>query len=61
MQPQEIQRERRGSKRTSETPQDTWLGVAWKNSLWLCYAGSLAGRQKSGISANWQRLKPTSW
>ena len=25
-QPQEIQRERRGSKRTNETPQDTWLG-----------------------------------
>ena len=28
-QPQEIQRERRESKRTSETPQSTWLGGAY--------------------------------
>ena len=43
-QPQGIQRGRRGSKRTSETPQGTWLGGAQKGSLWLCYAGPLAGR-----------------
>ena len=44
---------------TSETPQGTWLGGAWKGSLWLCYAGSLAGRQKSGNSGSGQRPKPT--
>ena len=37
---------RRESKRTSETPQGTWLGGTRKGSLWLCYAGPLAKRQK---------------
>ena len=41
---------KRGSKRTSETPHGTWLSRSWKDSLWLCYAGSFTGRQKSGIS-----------
>ena len=50
--------EEKRSKRTSETPQGTWLGGARKGSLWLCYAGSLAERQKSGISGN--RRKPKS-
>ena len=45
----------------SETPQGVWLGRARKGSLWLCYAVSLAGRQKSGISGNRRRPKPTPW
>ena len=40
------------SKRTSETPQGTWLGGAQRGSLWLCYAGPLAEKQKSEISSN---------
>ena len=35
---QEIQWKRKESKRTSETPQVTWLGGAQRGSLWLCYA-----------------------
>ena len=38
-QPHEIQRERKDSKRTSETPQGTWHGGAQRGSLWFCYAG----------------------
>ena len=49
-----------GSKRLSETPQGTWLGRARIGNLWLCYAGPLAGRQKSGISGNLRRSKPIS-
>ena len=41
-QPQEIQKERKESRRMSETPQGMWLGGAQKDSLWLCYAGPLA-------------------
>ena len=59
-QPQKIQRKRRDSRRTSQTPQGTWLSGARKDSLWLCYAGSLAGRQKRGISSKRQRPKPIS-
>ena len=33
--------EEKESKRTSETPQGTWLGGAQRGSLWLCYAGRL--------------------
>ena len=40
---------------------DKWHGGAQKGSLWLCYAGSLAERQKSGMSGNWQRQKLTPW
>ena len=36
----------RGSRRTNETPHGTWLDGARKSNLWLCYAGSLTGRQK---------------
>ena len=43
----------------SETPEGTWLGGARKGSLWLHYAGLLTGIQKSGISGNGQRPKPT--
>ena len=50
-----------GSRKTSETSQATWLGGSWKGSLWLCYAGSLSGRQKSGISDDRRRPKPTCW
>ena len=45
----------------SETPQSTWLGGAPRGNLWFCYAGPLAGRQKSGISGNQRRPKSTSW
>ena len=34
-QPQEIQQVRKESKRTSETPQGTWLGGAQRGSFWL--------------------------
>ena len=47
--------------RMSETPQGTWLSGARIGSLWLCYAGPLAGKQKSGISGNRRRPKPTPW
>ena len=43
---------RRESRKTSETPQGTWLGGARKGSLWLCYAEYLAERQKSGMLGN---------
>ena len=36
-------------------------GGARKDSLWLCYARSLAEKQKSEISGNWQRSKPIPW
>ena len=52
-------RGRRESRWTNETPQGMWLGGARKGSLWLCNAGPLAGRQKSGISGNRRRPKPT--
>ena len=45
---QETQWGRKRSKRTSETPQGTWLGGTREGSLWLCYAGPLTGRQKVG-------------
>ena len=45
----------------NEAPQNRWLGRARKGSLWLCFTGHLAGRQKSGISDNRQRPKPTPW
>ena len=51
---------KRESKRTSETPQETWHGGAQKGSLWLCYAGPLAGKQKSRIIGNRRRTKPIS-
>ena len=41
-----------GGKRTRETSQGTSPGRARKGSLWLCYAGTLAGRSKSGILGN---------
>ena len=61
MQSQEIQWGRRESRRTSETPQGMWFGGAQKSSFWFCYAGPLAGRQKSGISGNRRRPKQTPW
>ena len=36
--------EREESKRTSGTPRGMWLGGAQRSSLWLCYAGPLAGK-----------------
>ena len=60
-QPQGIQRVRKESERTSETPQGTWLGGAQKGSLWLCYAGPLADKRKSGISGKRHRPKPIPW
>ena len=35
-----------------------WLGRAQRGSLWLCYAGPLAEKQKSEISGKRHRLKP---
>ena len=61
-QPQEIQRERKESKQTNGTPQDsTWLGGAQRGSLWLCYAGPLAEKRKSEISGKRHRPKPIPW
>ena len=60
-QPHDIQRERKESRRTSETPQDTRLGGAQRGSLWLCYARPLAEKQKSEISGKRHRPKPTPW
>ena len=60
-QPQEIPRERKKSKRTSETPQSTWHGRAQRGSLRLCCAGSLAEKRKSEISDKRHRLKPIPW
>ena len=60
-QPQEIQRERRMNRRTNETPQGSWLSRVQKGSLWLCYAGPLAEKWKSGILGNRRRPKPISW
>ena len=57
----EIQRERKKSKRTSETPQGMWLGRAQRGSLWLWYAGPLAEKRKSEISGKWHRAKSISW
>ena len=54
MQPQEIQRGKRLSKRAVDG-----LGEAQKGSLWLCYAGHWAGRQKSVIVGNRRRPKPS--
>ena len=42
----------------SETPQSTWLSRAQRGSLWLCYAGPLAEKRKSGISGKQHRSKP---
>ena len=36
--PQKIQRQKKKSKRMSETPQGTWFDRAQKSSLWPCYA-----------------------
>ena len=48
-------------KRTNETPQGTWLSGAQRGSLWLCYAGPLAEKWKSGISGKRHRPKPIPW
>ena len=45
----------------SETSQGTWLGGAQKGSLWLCYAGPLAEKRKSGILGKRRRPKPIPW
>ena len=58
--PQGIQQERRESKRTSETPQSTWLGVAQLGSLWLCCTGPLAETRKSETSIKRHKPKPIS-
>ena len=60
-QPQEVQQERKESKRTSEIPQGTWHGGAQRGSLWLRYAGSLAEKRKSEISGNQHKMKTIPW
>ena len=57
----EVQRGRKESKTTSETPQGTWLGIAQRCSLWLCFAESLAEKRKSEISGKRHRPKPIPW
>ena len=52
--------EERKSKKTNETPQGTLPGGGRTGSLWLCYVGPLAGRQKNGIFGSRQRPKTTS-
>ena len=61
MPPQEVQRERKESRRTSETSPGTWLDGAQKGSLWPCYAGSLSKKRKSEISGKRRRPKPIPW
>ena len=46
------------SKRTCETPQGMLHGGAQKGILWLCYAGPLAEKRKSGIAGKRNRPKP---
>ena len=60
-QPQEIQRERKESRRTSETAQETWLDGAQRGSLWLCYVGPLTEKRKSEISGKRHRPKLIPW
>ena len=50
-----------GKRKTNGTFQGMWLSRAQKGSFWLCNARPWAGKQKSGISGSWQRLKPTPW
>ena len=47
-QPQEIHRGRRESRKRNQIHQGTWLDGARIGSLWLCYAGPLAEKQKVG-------------
>ena len=56
-QAQEIPRERKESKRTSEIPPATWLGGAQRGIFWLYYAGPLAEKRKNGISGKRHRPK----
>ena len=58
---QEIQWEKKESKKTSETPQGRWLSGALRGSLWLCYAKPLAEKRKSEISGKRHRPKPIPW
>ena len=60
-QPQEVQRERRGGKRTNETPQGAWLGRRGKIASGSATQGLWLGDRKSGISGNGRRRKPTPW
>ena len=60
-QPQEVQWGKKESRRTSETPPGTWLSRTEIGSLWLCYAGPLAEKRKSGISGKWCKLKLIPW
>ena len=45
----------------SEISRGMWCGAAQKGSLWLCHAGSLAEKQKSGILGKWHRPKVIPW
>ena len=58
---QEIQRGRKESRRTSETPRGTWLGGAQRGSFWLCYAWPFPEKRKSEITGKRCRPKPIPW
>ncbi len=52
-----------GEKRSrrSDLSKSTWLGGVRKDSLWLCYAGPLVEKQKSGILGKRRKPKPIPW
>ena len=58
-QPRKIQLERRVSRKTNKTSQDTWFGGARTGRLWLCYARSLAGKRKVRSQVVGEDPKPT--
>ena len=47
--------EKRGRKKMKKTSQGSWPGGARRSSFWLCYAGTLAERQKSEIFGKQRR------
>ena len=54
-------REERESRTKNDTHQGTWPVGALTDSFWLCYAKSLAGKRKGGISGSRRRPMPTPW
>ena len=51
----------RESRTKNDTHQGTWPVGALTDSFWLCYAKSLAGKRKGGISGSRRRPMPTPW
>ena len=50
-----------GGERGAERGMNSSKRVARRGGIWLSYARPLAGKQKSGISGNRRRPKPTPW